>query len=325
MNYRFRKIALTVMLLLPVAMDAGGREYVDRIVAVVNDDIITQTELNAELKPYAEKIGAGKYASAQQEKMLFSVREQVLKSMIDQKLTDQKIKKAKISVSGAEIQSTIDRIKEARLLTDEELRMGLRQQGLTVEEYKEKIRVQILRTKLVNLEVKSKIVITQEDIDAYYKNHPEVYGGTKRYHLRHIIMKPPLLGDEKDRQAVYEKMGKILEQLRSGVPFEKLAARYSESPLAGEGGNLGAFELKALAPQIRDAVKDLKPGEYTGILNTDQGHQIFYLENIIDSPGKSIEEAKGEIHEKLFNEIVDKKFQTWLEDLRNQSHIKIIN
>jgi len=325
MDHRLRKIFLAVLLVLPVANDAGGREYVDRIVAVVNDEIITLSELNAEVKPYTEKIEADSYPAAQKEKMLYSVREQVLKTMIDQKLTDQKIKKANITVSGAEVHNTIERIKEARLLTDEELRMGLRQQGLTIEEYQEKIRMQILRTKLVNLEVKSKIVITQEDIDSYYKNHPELYGGTQKYRLKHIIRKPPLLGDEKDRQAVSEKMEKILEQLGNGVSFERLAVRYSESPLAGEGGDLGAFELKSLSPQIRDAVKDLKAGEYTGILETDQGHQIFYVESIIDSPGKSVEAASGEIHEKLFNEIVDKKFQGWLEDLRNQSHIKIIN
>jgi peptidyl-prolyl cis-trans isomerase SurA len=256
--------------------------------------------------------------------MLFTVREKVLNGLIDQKLTDQEIKRANIDVSEAEVDATIERIKESRFLTDEELRQVLKQQNLSMEEYRSQIKTQILRTKLINIEVKSKIVITQQDVAAYYKDHSEIYGGEKRYHLRNILMKPPMMPSETEEKAFREKMASIVKDLKNGASFAEMAREYSQSPLAADGGDLGAFELKALSPQIRDAVKDLKPGQFTEILSTDQGYQLFYIEDILESPAKPLKEVSGEIREKLFNEIVDSKFQSWLADLRKRSHIRII-
>ncbi len=319
-----RSIAWFLLLMILIVPTADGVEYVDRIVAVVNDDIITLSELNEQLRPYANQVRAGNFSSEQERKMLFTVREKVLNGLVDQKLTDQEIKKANITVSNSEIDATIERIKEARFLTDEELRLVLRRQGLSLEEYRDQIKTQILRTKLINLEVKSKIVVTQEDVAAYYKDHPEIYGGEKKYHLRNILLKPPLLADEAETRAFREKMETIVESLKGGASFKEMARQYSQSPQAADGGDLGAFELSALSAQIRDAVKDLKPGEFTDFLDTDQGYQLFYIEDIINAPAKPLEEVSGEIREKLFNEIVDTKFQSWLKDLRKRSHIRII-
>ncbi len=318
------RIAGCLMLMVLMVPVAQGGEYVDRIVAVVNDDIVTLSELNQQLNPYAEQVRTGNFSAEQERKMLFTVREKVLNGLIDQKLTDQEIKKANISVSDPEIDATIERIKESRFFTDEELRQVLRQQGISMEEYRNQIRTQILRTKLINLEVKSKIVITQEDVAAFYQNHPEIFGGEKKYHLRNILLKPPLLADPTAKEAFRNKMAAIVENLKKGASFEEMARKYSESPLAADGGDLGAFELEALSPQIRDAVKELKPGEFTDVLSTDQGYQLFYIENIIEAPAKPFEEVSGEIREKLFNEIVDGKFKSWLNDLRKKSHIKVI-
>ena len=321
---KLRKIICVLTISYAVAMAAAGAEYVDRIVAVVNEDIITLSELNVLLKPYAEQIKTRNFSPEQERKMRFTVREKMLNQLIDSKLTDQEIKKAGITVSELEIDNTIERIKEARFYTDEELREVLKQRNMSMEEYRNRIKEQILRTKLVNREVKSKIAITQEDVKEYYNSHPEIYGGEKKYHLRNIIMRSPALTSEIDKRLVLKRMEAILQKLEKGESFEILAKRFSESPVAADGGDLGAFELNALSPQIRDAVKDLEPGQFTDVLDTDQGYQIFYLEDILNSPGKPFEEVSGEIRDKLFNEIVDKRFRLWVETLRKRSHIKII-
>ena len=232
------RIAGCLMLMVLMVPGVQGGEYVDRIVAVVNDDIVTLTELNQQLNPYAEQVRAGNFSVEQERKMLFTVREKVLNGLIDQKLTDQEIKKANISVSDPEIDATIERIKEARFFTDEELRQVLRQQGMSMDEYRDQIRTQILRTKLINLEVKSKIVITQEDVAAYYTNHPEIFGGEKKYHLPNILLTPPLIADQMEKEAFRKKMATIVENLKKGASFEEMARMYSESPLAAEGGDL---------------------------------------------------------------------------------------
>ncbi len=148
--------------------DVQSAEVVDRIVAVVNDDIILLSELDESFKPYADRIVALSYSVDEERQALFNVREEILNQLIDQKLTDQQIKRSKITVSSGEIDNAIERLKEANFFTDEELREMLSAEGLTLEEYRNRIKDQILRAKLVNFEVKSKIVITKEDIESYY-------------------------------------------------------------------------------------------------------------------------------------------------------------
>jgi peptidyl-prolyl cis-trans isomerase SurA len=183
---------------------------------------------------------------------------------------------------------------------------------------------EIMRSKLVNLEVKSKIIITHDDIKTYYDSHADAYAGEKKYHLRNIIMVVPALADTIEKNEIHKKMETVVAKLKAGASFESLAREFSQSPLSKEGGDLGTFKAESLSPQIQSALQNLKNGEYTQILDTDQGFQIFYVENILSEKGRTLEEASGEIREALFKEIVDREFEKWLQGLRKKSHIKII-
>jgi peptidyl-prolyl cis-trans isomerase SurA len=306
---------------------ADSAEVVDRIVAVVNDDIITLTELNRLVKPYAERIRTLGYSADKEHKMLFKVRENVLNQLIDLKLKDQEIKRFGIKISEKDIDQTIERIKETNFYTDEDLRVGLSKDGLTMEEYRERIKEQILRARLVNIKVKSKIVITKEDVKSYYEDHQDKYGGKKKYHLYNIIIKVLPLTDEKEKLKIKARMDSILKELNEEKSFESMAKNYSELSLVAEGaegGDLGLFGLDELSPQLRNTIKEMKAGEFTPVLDTDQGFQIFLVKEIVQTSGKPLEDVSPEIEEILFNEIVEKKYQSWLEDLREQSVIKII-
>jgi len=308
----------------PFVITTKGAEIVDRIVAVVNDEVITLIELKNTLKPYMEKIQSLGYSQDKEQELLFKVRKDMLDRLINQKIEDQEIKRSKVEISEEQVDKTIERVKETNYLTDEELRAALAKDGLTIEEYRSKIKDQILREKLVALKVKSKIVITKEDINAYYEKHIKEYGGKQKYHLLNIIMKVPLfLGSEKKLE-IKAKMDEILEKLKAGESFKALAAKYSESPAASDGGDLGEFEFDSLSPQLQKAIEKIKPGEFTSVLDTDQGYQIFFIEEIVNTPGKTLEEMSPEIERILFNESIDKKYQAWIGDLRKQSVVKII-
>ena len=302
-----------------------GAELVDRIVAVVNNDIISFQELNRITKPYVENIKKNRYSSEKEQKMLFEIRRKVLNQLIDQKLTDQELKRHNITVSKRELNRSIERIKEMNLITDEELRSELASQGLTLEEYLERTKEQLLRRKLINREITSKIVITQEDVKAYYDSHRDAFAGEKNYHLRNIIMTVSPLASDTEKQTVSKSMENVLEKLEQGEDFAKLAKIYSQSSIASEGGDLGFFRLDEITPLLRSELEGLKAGEYTAIIDTEMGYQIFFVEEVVEKPGKSLEDAAPEITEKLYNEIVDQNYQDWLENLRTRSHIKIIN
>ena len=303
---------------------AESAEVVDRIVAVVNDDIITLSELNLSFKPYEEKIRKLGYSTEKEQEMLFKVREDMLNRLIYQKLQDQEAERLKIKTDEPEIEQTIERIKEENFYTDEDLRLTLANEGLTMEEYRGRIKEQILRTKLINLNVRSKVVITKEDITSYYENHPDKYGGKKKYHLYNIIIKISPFADEREKDKIKARMDEILTELKAGKSFENMAETYSESSPDTGGGDLGLFRLDELSPQLQNAVKEMNAGEFTPVLDTDQGFQIFFVKEIVKTSGKPLEEVSPEIEKILFNEIVEKKFQSWLEELRNQSAIKLI-
>jgi peptidyl-prolyl cis-trans isomerase SurA len=303
---------------------AWGAEVVDRIVATVNDEIILLYDLNQTIKPYIERIKASNYSYEKERQLLFKIREEALNMLLERKLAEQEIKQYKISVSQQEINNAIEEMKKSTFITDEELRGELNRRGLTLEAYRKQIEEEILREKLISREVKSKIVITTEDIKTHYDNNKDLYSGKKKYHLRNIIMKVPEDADETKKLIIFRKMEAVLSELNQGEPFEKQARIYSESPLASEGGDLGMFEAKDLSPQLQEAVKVLKEGEYTPVLDTDQGYQILYVQEIQKSPGKTLEEATPEISQKLYKENVNIKYATWLKDLKTRSHIKII-
>ncbi len=304
--------------------DVQSAEVVDRIVVVVNDDIILLSELDESFKPYADRIMAFGYSLDEERRTLFNAREEVLNQLIDQKLTDQQIKRSDITVRDDEIDGAIERLKEANFFTDEELREMLGAEGLTLEEYRNRIKDQILRAKLVNFEVKSKIVITKEDIESYYKSHSDKYGRIKKYRLSNIIMKVPSFASEEEKLVVLEKMEIVLTELKAGKPFDIIAGAYSESSYVSDDGGLGLFKLKELSPKIQEAIKNMKAGEFTPVLDTDQGFQIFYIQEIVNAQGKSLEEASPEIEDILYKDIVDKKFRSWIDELRKRSHIKTI-
>jgi len=302
------------------SVGAQDSEVVDRIVAVVNGDIVTLYDLNRAFKPYEANIKALRYPAEKERQTLFQVRSDVLNQLIDSQLADQQVKRYQISVTQKEIDTTIEHMKEARSFTDEQLREGLAAQGLTMEEYRKEIESQILRTKLVNREVKSKIVITQDDIKAYYETHKEKYAGSEKYYLWNIFTK----ASEYEKDAALQEMQAVEAKLKQGASFEDLVKQLNESSSPAKGTDLGLYRRDELSAQLQKVVENLKAGEYSQVLETNFGYQIIYVQEIQQTPPKPIEELETDIKQILYNEYVDNRYQEWLEELRARSYIKII-
>jgi len=293
-------------------------------VAQVNNDVITLYELNRKAAPFIKRVRSMARPLDEERRMIYELREKVLNQMVDEKLTDQEVERYNIRVSEEAIDKTIEEMKKRTYMTDQQLRDSLEKEGLTMDDYRERMKNQILRVRLVNREVKSKIVITDEDIRAYYEKNRSQYVGEGSVHLRQIVMAMPSMGSEEEKQAVRDRMALVREKAENGEPFGDLAREYSESPDAKDGGELGTFELNDLAPQILKSISGLKGGEVSDVLETERGLQLFYIDELIAGEGKTLEEVSMEIENILYDEIVNRKFMTWLNDLRERSHIKII-
>ena len=308
-----------------VLLYAEELALVDRIVAVVNNDVITLYDVNRAFRPFEENIKALDYPPEKERQTLFQVRKDILDHLVNSKLADQEIKRYQITVSKDEIDNMIERFKESRSLTDEQFREGLGKQGITIEEYRKEVKEQILRAKLVNREVKAKIVITDEDIKAFYESNPEKYAGDKKYHLWNIFVRVSAGGESSDQSTAQSSMSAILAKLKEGYPFENLVNDLVNSSSEAQGSDLGMFRLEELSNQLQKKVKNMKTGDFSDVLNTDFGYQIIYVQKIVETPAKPIEAVESEIHELLYSEFVDDRYDEWLGELRERSHIKVIN
>ena len=305
-------------------VEADSAEVVDRIVAVVNDEIVTLYDLNKELKPYEENIKALGYDAEKTRETLFKLRNDLLNKLIDRKLTDQQIKKNNISVSSNEIDEAIERIKETRSYTDEDLRAGLAKQGLTMEEYRENLEQQLLRRNLVNREIRSKIVVTNQEIEEYYNAHREKYAGQSKYHLWNIAIRFPQYADDTEKMMAMEKMENVLAQLKQGRSFESIVSESRNTPGMPQGADLGLYKMDELSAELQGEVRFMSAGEYSDILSFAGGYQIIFVEEILSTDPKAIDDVKGEIQDTLYNEAINNRYNSWLTELRERSHIKII-
>lgn len=301
----------------------GRAELVDRILAIVNEDIILLSELEQAMAPLREKLKQAGYSEAQQRIYLSDQQAPMLQKMIDEKLTEQQAKRLNLTVSEEDTDKAIERFKAINKMSKDDLERMLKLEGLTPETFRSQIKEQLVQTKIVNREVKSKIVITDVEIKKYYDAHAKQYTGVTKYHLRHILMKPATQADD-EREKVRQEMQRLHERLQGGESFVSLAKVYSQAATAPEGGDLGAFESRMLSAPIRDALNGLSAGQFTSVIDTEQGYQLFFVEEVLQTGGKSLEEATPEIQEKLFSEEVEEKFKTWLQELRQRAHIQIV-
>lgn len=303
---------------------ASAAETVDRIVAIVNEDIIRLKELDAAFEPVARQIYAENYEPEKEQKVLYEKRIEVLNQLIEETLADQVIQQKGITVSSTEIDNAIEQIKSRNYYTDEDLQRYLSMSGMDMEAYRDEIRQQILRSKLMNQEVKSSIVITESDIREYYESHAEKYKPKPTYRLKNIFVSHGEASDDDGRPQARQKIEDAMAALNNSHAFEDVAEEYSEAGNATDGGELGNFEISDLQEEIQPVIQKLAPGEFSSIVETDRGFQIFYLQEIVTPSDKSFDSVAGEIRNILYEQAVEKKFDDWMDTLRSESHIKII-
>lgn len=331
---RFRNAVFIFLFISPmfsgVMVAKAEPVVVDRIVAIVNQDIVTLSDLSRITSVYEKAIKDKKYPPEQEKELLFRMRKDAIDRLIEKTLTDQEVKRYGISVTDKEVDASIERFKEQGMITEDDFRKTLAKEGMTIEAFRADTRERLLRSKLVNAEIKSKIVITEEDIKKYYEKTTGSVDDGKKYHLFHILKSYGESSDQGDDSSASkadpkEEMDQIISRLKNGEDFSTLAKLKSESPTAESGGDLGLFPLADLSDEIKTSVESLNPGEFTDIIRTSQGYQIFFLKEIVSEKPKSYKESSPEIEEKLYNEIIEGKFKSWLDGLKEKSYIKIIN
>jgi peptidyl-prolyl cis-trans isomerase SurA len=296
-------------------------EVIDRIAAIVNDEIITSYEVDKGtflLVKEAEKNGP--LSDADKAKL----HNTALNRLIDKKLIDQKVKDLNITVSDEDLRLTIEDVKKQNKMSQENFIAALTAQGLTYAQYQAQLREQIERLKLMGQEVRSKIQVGEKEVKEYYNANLKSYSTDTSFRARHIFFRLGKEPDPKEIKKVMTNALMVLQEAISGKDFAELAKKYSDDPQAAkDGGDLGTFKKGDMLPAIEDNVINMKPDEISDLVITPAGFHIIKLEE--KTPGKirTFEEVKGEIEDMLYKKKSEERFNQWLADLRKAAAIEI--
>ena len=312
-----RKLFVILFLLVSFA-GVSQAAVVERIVAVVNNEIITLTELNKEAEPFIERIEKT-YKGSEKDRVIEETRKTVLNRMVDTILVKQEAKRLNIVVKDSDVTNMINEMLKSRKMTMEQFKVMLAKDGLSLESYMEEAKDHLVRGRLANREIRSKVMVTEQEIGEYYKQHREEYEGREQVKLRQIVILCPTTAPLEKKREARAEIESIMARLKAGEKFEVLAAKYSPQL----GGEMGFVEKGAMLQPVEDAAFKLKVGEVSDIVESPAGFHIIQLLDRRGAGIKSLQSVREEILNKLTLEKSEKKFEEWMTDLRKKSHIEI--
>jgi peptidyl-prolyl cis-trans isomerase SurA len=300
----------------------ASAEIQNRVVAIVNTELVTLHELERRIR---ELTGvSSEELKTKSEETYIETRRKVLNDLIDQKIAIDKIKELEIEVPAEEVDEAIERVKEDNQLTQEGLIAKLKERGITYEDYRKSIKAELERIRLVNYEVQSKIILKDEDIEKYYKEHIDEFTGSGKVRLSLIFLKQRDPADKQEARELYQKAQDILSMIEKGEDFGKLAKKFSSGPGASEGGDVGMFKLSELNPEMAEQIKGLSAGDVAKPIIRPEGIRIIKVVEIDGGGVKPLEKVRNSIQSILYREEVERRYSAWISELRKKAYTKII-
>ncbi|MEE9542849.1 MAG: peptidyl-prolyl cis-trans isomerase [Thermodesulfobacteriota bacterium] len=303
-----------LVFLLPT--EASG-EVVDRVVAVVNDSIITLSELKAAFA-VSGKVTEGETIVLGKDKFTREAASGIIDELIEQKLIKQGADRAGIEVSEEDIEIAVEDVMAQNRVNMGEFLIALADSGLTLKEYRDQLKERIREIKFVNKHFRSKVIIEDEDMEEYYAQNMDDFNSPSAARLRIIFF-------SNNDMALRDRRLKLVEkELKDGIEFKELAKEYSEGPSASGGGDLGFLAAEEMDKTLAGAADLLiKPGEVSPPIYTRGGVTLIQLVERRGEEPMSFNRVKFKIRETLFKKFLNENFNYWLKEARKMAHIEV--
>jgi peptidyl-prolyl cis-trans isomerase SurA len=301
-----------------VAGGASGEElFVDGIVAQVGSDIVLASEVERFAAPVEKEM---REVGAPDEELV-KLRAELLERMIEQRLLEQAVRRAEIEATDAEIDLAIDGIGKQNGMTREQLEKTVIEQGLAWDGYREQLRREIQRQKLLSAAVQSKVRVEESELRALYsRRFAEQPQGGEEVHLRHILV--PFEGEGGDAEAVAcAKAEAARGQVGTGRSFGDVAREFS-TVNPQYGGDIGWLHSSNLASWMSSAVGALQAGEMTPVVRSSFGCNLLQLVERREYKPKTYEQARNQLYKELFEQRAAEQYQDFVGRLREQTYIE---
>jgi len=273
---RFRPAFALLMALaccVPLAHGADNPVPLDRVLVVVNDEAVTQWDMNEQRRILLSQMQASKVTPPPPD----ILDKQVLERLIVERAILQYAKETGIRVDDTTVERTILRVAEENKLSPEEFRKALARENVPYENYREDIRRQITIQRVRDREVDSKVSVSDAEVDNYLATVASQAGGEDEYHLSHIYITVPEQASPDAVEASRKRAEQALAEVKSGKDFAEVAAAYSSAPDATSGGDLGWRTRARLPTVFADVVQNMKPGDVSPVLRSTSGFHLVKL------------------------------------------------
>jgi len=311
-----KKIVCLLILALSASLPLLHAEVVDKIAIVVNNEVVTDGEIDRLLAPIYEQYRT-LYKGTDLIKKLEEARQRIIMQLIEDRLILGEARRRNVEVNEKEIESRIEEARR-RFASRSDFEKALWEQRLTVKDLRARYKDQLMTKKLIDEKVGMKVTITPVDIANYYKEHVNEFRQPPEIRLRNILIKP------KDDLPPYKALGlarEISRRLREGGDFAGLAKVYSDGPGAEEGGMMGYVKKGDLLPEIEKVVFNLKEDQVSDIIQTSLGYHIFKVEEKRAERSLEFSEVRREVEDKIFRERAKDKIEGWVSNLKKNAYI----
>jgi peptidyl-prolyl cis-trans isomerase SurA len=309
-----RKVLLpAVLFLTALALRPAAAQDTLRIVALVNDDVITAIDLGVRTEMIVTSGGVPDTPESRQR-----LRPQVLRALIDDRLRQQAADKDGISVPQDRIDERMTQLAQNNNMNLDQFREALRHNNLEPAWLEDQIRTEIAWGMLVNKKFRSGIIITDADIDAAERRLQEDAGKTE-YRLAEIFLS---VDDPNETETVRESAQRLIEQLKKGVDFSEMARQFSQSATASSGGALGWVSPGDLPPEIATAVQTLQPDTIAGPIRSEGG---FHILKLLDQRKGALNSGvtRDDISTRIMRDRLDNLARGYLRELRRSAYVDI--
>ena len=318
-----RTLCGSLLVLAALRVSPARAELVDRVVAIVNNEVITLSELEARSAQELANVAADGDPTRRIEQRR-EVLSKTLDAMIGEQLLNREVKALGLDVTESELEQSIDNVKKTQGMSQEQLQRELERSGFTMESYRTYLRQHLQKMKLVNMKVRSKVKVSDQDLKAAYDK--EIAGDDRDFeiHARHALISLSPQASREQVEEAQQKAQAIAELARRpGADFAAIAKARSEGPTAQTGGDLGFFRRGVMQAEFERAAFALKPNQVSDPVRTRFGWHVIKVEERRAIAPPSFDEIKEQLREKLLQSQMEQYTDLYLKELRNSAAVEV--
>ncbi len=296
-------------------------ELVDRVAAVVNRDIITLSEVETRAAPELQRV-AEMGEPAKRAELRSMVMKKSMEALIGEKLMEAQIKELNIDTSDPEIDAAIDDVKKQNGIDGDAFERMLNQEGYSMTSYRGFMKKHLSRLKLVQLKVRGKVKVADEDLKAEYAKVAAVESQDAEVHARHLLVQVQPKATAEQVEAGRVKAVALMNEALKGGDFAELAKKKSEGPSASDGGDLGFFRRGVMVAEFEKVAFGLPVGGISEPIRTKFGWHVIKVEERRAVAAKTFEELKDALRDRLLRSQLEKYTDQYVQELRSQALVQ---